>query len=284
MELPGSPPRVPPGPGAARVLRLLWAGLAGLLWPAASACTLCGGPLAAPEAGESLSATALASLAHGVFLDPLDPDPICPSCLARMALPDGVPLCPVCSRPVDGPWALCPDCAAGGTGFAEVAALGLYRPPLDRAVVLLKYHGRPGLAAPLGRALAARVAARWPGARFAAVVPVPLHPARRRQRGYNQAEEVAAALARTLRVPLRPGWLRRPVATPSQAHSSRQARAQNLRDAFAARAVPAGARVLLVDDVLTTGGTAGACARALRAAGAARVDVAVLAVSPRPVW
>lgn len=240
----------------------LWAGLRDLLWPDAGACCLCRRPVAGSR----------------------DPLPICPGCLGASAFPAGLPLCRCCSRPLDGPGSLCPDCSAG-VPFAGAVALGLHRPPLATAVHLLKYGRRPALAGPLGRALAARVRDRWPGLALAAVVPMPLHPSRWAQRGYNQAEELARTLARELGLPLRPGWLRRRRPTRPQARLTRGQRLHNLRGAFAARLPrPAPAAILLVDDVLTTGATAAAAALALQAAGVERVAVAVVSVSPRPVW
>jgi ComF family protein len=111
------------------------------------------------------------------------------------------------------------------------------------------------------------------------VVPVPLHWRRRWSRGYNQSEALARGLAARLGLPCRPRWLRRARFTPDQSRQTAAARRDNVRSAFWARP-RAGLRqrcVLLVDDVLTTGSTASEAARALRAAGAARVVVAVLA-------
>jgi predicted amidophosphoribosyltransferase len=106
----------------------------------------------------------------------------------------------------------------------------------------------------------------------------PLHWWRHWQRGHNQSEALARALARRLGVPCRPRWLRRVRHTPRQTQQPPSARADNVRGAFRARrgAPLAGTTVLLVDDVLTTGSTASEAARALRAAGAGRVVVAVL--------
>ena len=113
------------------------------------------------------------------------------------------------------------------------------------------------------------------------VAPVPLHRRRLFARRYNQAAILAAAIARQSGRPFVPDLLRRTRRTPSQAGLSRRARALNLRGAFAVpdrrRDRAAGARVVLVDDVMTTGATAAACARALRRAGVARVDVLTLA-------
>jgi ComF family protein len=105
-----------------------------------------------------------------------------------------------------------------------------------------------------------------------AVVPVPLHRARLRQRGYNQAELLARHLGQELGLPVAPGWLERPLPGQPQAHTpSREERWHNTQGAFRATGQVTAARVLLVDDVCTTGATLNACAGALKAAGAARV-------------
>jgi ComF family protein len=111
-----------------------------------------------------------------------------------------------------------------------------------------------------------------------AVVPVPLHWVRRWQRGYNQSSAIAYGLASRLRLPFRPGWLRRTRNTPSQTKQTASGRRDNVRGAFAVprRVRLDGQTVLLVDDVMTTGATASEAARALRKAGAGRVAVAVL--------
>ena len=111
------------------------------------------------------------------------------------------------------------------------------------------------------------------------IVPVPLHWWRRLTRGYNQSEVLAQSMAEQLRIPCHPRWLRRIRNTPQQVGQSATARRQNVQKAFSSfeRAALCGRTVLLVDDVLTTGSTASDAARALRAAGAARIVVAVLA-------
>jgi len=114
------------------------------------------------------------------------------------------------------------------------------------------------------------------------VVPVPLHPRRLRRRGFNQAAWLASAASRTLRVPLRAGALHRIREGHAQATLGAAERRRAMHDVFIARAsVVDAARVLLVDDVLTTGSTAAAAAHCLEAAGARRVDLAVLLVANR---
>lgn len=113
------------------------------------------------------------------------------------------------------------------------------------------------------------------GGRWDAVVPVPLHPLKEREREFNQAARLARHLSRATGLPLQPRWVRRVRPTQTQTRLDRTERAANMRRAFAAApgARCDGARVVLVDDVLTTGATTSSCARALRAAGAAEVCV-----------
>jgi ComF family protein len=122
--------------------------------------------------------------------------------------------------------------------------------------------------------------------RYDCLVPMPLHSSRLRERGYNQAALIAQGLAAVRGVPVAEGWLLRRRRTDIQHRLDREGRLRNLTDAFAVKAGSApwhGRRVLLVDDVLTTGATAAAAAGALYRSGALRVDVAVLAVSTTPV-
>lgn len=247
-------------------LSAVWTWLSNWLWPPMPGCCACGAPAPAH--------TRLA----------LPPAHLCPACQTAAPFPAELPLCPRCSRPLDGHWILCPDCAAGQVHFASALAVGLYRPPLSQAIIQLKYGDVPAVAAPLGALLATAAVHRWPSCPFDAVVPMPLHRARHSRRGYNQALLLARPVARRLGLPLHPTWLRRVRPTMAQATLGRKERLHNLAGAFAAPRLSGHPRILLIDDVMTTGATLSAAARALHESGAARVDVAVLAVSPRPVW
>jgi ComF family protein len=211
--------------------------------------------------------------------------PFCAGCWARLPLLDG-PACGGCGRPHPGLGAApCAACQASPAPFAFAGAVAAYHGGLRRAIHALKYERRAAVAAPLSRLLAERGPSRLPAPPrdwADAVVPVPLHPARLAERGFNQAELLAAACARRWALPLERRALRRVRATAPQAALDAPARHANLRDAFR---VPrpdrvVGRRLLLVDDVLTTGATAAAATRALRAAGAAAVGVLVLACVP----
>lgn len=184
------------------------------------------------------------------------------------------PWCDRCGIP---PWAGTCRCADLPSEIAAARAVGSYALWLGAAIRLLKFEDEPARAAHLGSLLAARIAPFGPGV---LLCPVPLHPRRERRRGYNQAALVAAAAAAVLAVPSLP-LLTRVRDTPHQVTLGAAERRANVAGAFAvtptARAAIAGATVVLIDDVLTTGSTLTACAVALHAAGPARVFAATIA-------
>lgn len=156
-------------------------------------------------------------------------------------------------------------------------AATLFEGPIRQAIHRLKYGNLTAMAPTLGGLL---VDAYWETAWSAeVVVPVPLHPARQRRRGYNQAERLARPLAKALGIPLAPMALRRVRATADQIGLDPEGRRANVLGAFAVAqdASVTGRSVLLIDDVATTGCTLDACAAALLAGGAAGVNALVLA-------
>lgn len=206
--------------------------------------------------------------------------PFCDGCRAAL-FTDPLPFCPRCAATV-GPFAVndgrCTHCRDEALPFDAALRLGPYEGLLREAVLRMKHHSGEGLAELLGELWADQAGPAFRGVAADAVVPVPLHWRRRWLRGYNQSESLAHGLAARLRLPCKPSWLRRVRATPMQTRQTLAGRRENVRGAFAAPKLPApGKTLLLVDDVMTTGATAAEAARALRAAGAGRVVVAVLA-------
>ena len=186
--------------------------------------------------------------------------------------------CPVCAL-ASPAGAACGRCLARPPAYdATVAALE-YAFPADVLVQALKFRAELALAPLLAGLLAARVGRE---ARVDAVLPVPLAAARLRARGFNQAQELARALARATGSPLEPQLAERARDTAEQAALPHAERARNVRGAFRCARELAGATVALVDDVMTTGATLDELAATLKRAGAARVVNWVLARTPTP--
>ena len=162
-------------------------------------------------------------------------------------------------------------------GLADMRIAYIFQSPLREAVHQLKYRRVRRVAGPLGALMAEHVIAQ-PVA-VDAVLAIPLHSKRLAERGFNQAEALAREIANLLDLPLIDTGLARVRATEQQAHLDARARAENMRDAFAWRGTAPPRRLLLVDDVLTTGATMGACAIVLRDAGAEAVHGLALARS-----
>ncbi len=231
-------------------------------------------PVKGVQTGRATWPRALASAALDLLFPPrcvacgLGGSFLCDACLAR-ATPVPEPQCNLCGQPIAG-GPLCVRCAESPVAGGGLRAVFVYAGPVQAAVRALKYHNMRVVADPLGATMARRLAT-W-GVEPDIIVPVPLHPRRLRERGYNQAELLANALGRETGVSVRPEALARMRDTPAQAKSaSAVERRRNVTDAFVARDVVKGGRLLLVDDVCTTGSTLSACAEALLTAGAAQV-------------
>ena len=198
---------------------------------------------------------------------------LCPWC--RRALPRWQRGCPLCAEPLTVNQ-LCPHCLQRRPPLAGCQALWLYQPPLQRLIAQMKYPGDGPLALVLARAAVPRLPTL---AADVCLVPIPLHQQRLAERGFNQAQQLCDEWSRALNITTAP-LLVRTQDTPHQAGLKAAARRRNLRRAFAVKGEVKGLRLVLVDDVMTTGSTLFAAARVLRAAGAAEVKALVLARTP----
>lgn len=199
---------------------------------------------------------------------------LCPGCVAEFR-PIGDSVCRICGEP-RVMLGLCARCAANPPAYKQISSAYRFDGGIRKAVHVLKYNGRRGLAAPLAAAAAQRIPA--PN-QAVAVCPVPLYPARQAERGYNQARLLAVELASCWGLMCLPEEaLRRIRSTNSQVGLDYDERQSNMCSAFSSEpALVSGSTVLLVDDVCTTGATMNACTEALLAAGALSVVGVTLA-------
>ena len=209
-------------------------------------------------------------------------EPFCPDCLRTLEF-ISEPYCPVCGVPyakeIPNPH-LCGDCLSGIHYFDRARSTGSYRGALRDVLHRFKYGGRTSLARPLAHMLIA------PGIHLARlhridhIIPVPLHPKRLRQRGFNQASLLARRLGSTLKISVDYASLQRSRWTEPQTGLTRRQRAANVKGAFSLKSDTKvkGKGILVVDDVLTTGETVNQCVRVLKKDGGAR-EVAVLTVA-----
>jgi len=214
---------------------------------------------------------------------------LCPACVEQFRAVSA-PLCSHCGQPFvspQGPDHVCGQCSEHPFRFQSARAVGLYEGGLRSVIHQLKYHGRDQLAAPLGRLLWQTLIHYWEPCRFDRVVPIPLHPRRLRERGFNQAHLLIRqwpAIAAAAGLPMPSDWidnrlLKRHKETLPQTGLKKVQRETNMHHAFCLepnRCIR-NERILLVDDVMTTGTTADSCALTLLCAGAAEVRVLTLA-------
>jgi ComF family protein len=210
----------------------------------------------------------------------------CDACAQRVEAVTA-PLCARCGRQTPAATQRCAFCEAEESWpLTKVRSAALHTSPLREAIHALKYEARPDVAPALARYLVvthrltdwAAPAAPIDAASFIdavgfidAVVPVPLHAQRLAERGYNQSELLADAFCKMLGLDCRPGWIERRHFTRPQVGLNARERQVNVADAFHVHPAAAGRRILLIDDVYTTGATLRSCAAAARVAGAERV-------------
>lgn len=206
---------------------------------------------------------------------------LCPRCVAQVDFVQP-PHCTTCGHPFFGivdAERMCPKCEGLAPEFRQGCTAVLFKGPARSLVIELKYHRGTHVLEDM-ETIFRRSAHLLQHVRGGTLVPVPLHPNKARERGYNQAqllaERLAAAAGHGTRVDM---LLRRVVNTATQTALDRRTRMANLKNAFAlaeGAALNPGLHYILVDDVFTTGSTLNSCARALRDAGALNIDVATL--------
>jgi len=212
---------------------------------------------------------------------------LCPSCSLRLLALIATPYCPRCGAsrgphvPVsaDG----CNVCPQPMPRYDRIVRLGPYEPPLRPIIREMKFRRQEAMLRRMGELLAQALEGQCPDDDFDLVMPVPMHWRRRITRGGDHARSLGRCLARELQLPLGDELIR-VRHTPQQAHLSRTVRLENIRGAFSVVRPRdlASAKILLVDDVSTTGATANEAARALLDAGASRVTLAVIAKAQPP--
>jgi ComF family protein len=245
--------------GARGVLREAAGGLVALCFP--DECRVCARPLEEPGR-----------------------IPVCAVCLGSFRVITA-PYCGTCGRPLvagahlgtAGP--VCALCRRGVYAFDLARSYAAYDDALLRTITLLKHEAIRPLAGWLGERLAGAAQGDAAASKASVVIPVPLHPERQRERGFNQAELLARGVASRLGLPMEARALERRKPRPPKLKLSRHERWHVARGAYAAVTGRQfdNQRVLLVDDVFTTGATLDACARALREAGAAHVTALTVA-------
>lgn len=203
---------------------------------------------------------------------------VCRGCRARVRFIEP-PFCERCGMPYDGAITTrieeCANCCEGELHFRSARSAVVARDRVRDALLRYKYNRALWFEPFLGELLAGRAVPELAKEKWDWIVPIPLHPAKERQREFNQAERLARCLGKATRIPVNHRLIKRTVATRTQTQLSREERVVNMKNAFALpNAVRLnGERIVLVDDVFTTGATTSACAKALRAAGAGEVCV-----------
>ncbi len=219
-----------------------------------------------------------ACLLCGQLLPPgFDPQEFCAECQASMP-PLGRSHCSCCSQPFPASSSqhLCATCLQRPPAFSIVHAACSYQERVKDAIHQLKYRNQVNLAEPLGKLLGKSLEVAEVSFKPDCIIPVPLHPGRLKKRGYNQALEISRPLARKMQCPIDTALLQRTLKTPPQQGLTAAERRSNLRNAFIVTTTTSARKILLVDDVMTTGETVRECSRVLMKNNIAEVQVAVI--------
>jgi ComF family protein len=200
---------------------------------------------------------------------------LCPACLSSLPRLTS-PHCRICALPA-GASEVCGACLAHPPAFDGTVAALSYAFPVDALIHSLKYRGNLAMASVLAQ-LFNTLAGATPLPDF--IVPMPLHPIRLRERGFNQAMEIGQSVSRHFGAALLPTACKRIKDTPSQAGLPWKEREKNIRNAFVCEANLTGRRIAILDDVLTTGATLNELAKVIRRCGASEVTGWIIARTP----
>ena len=205
---------------------------------------------------------------------------ICPACFRELSFVKS-PTCKKCGKEIeDDTMEFCEDCMAHRHVYEYGAALLNYNDAAKNSMVQIKYHNKREYLDFYGAALAVRYERTIRKMNVDVIIPVPVHPSRRRKRGFNQAEVLAKIVGERLGIPVRTDLLKRTKKTLPQKELSAGERLKNLSGAFRSEEIPQEIRrVLLVDDIYTTGSTIEACTRALKASGVQTVYFVVICMA-----
>lgn len=235
---------------------IIWRALLDLLFPCE--CKVCKGPLDAAKW-------------------------VCKGCLSRITIINP-PCCSRCGLPLAPSFlgvsgVVCKECRRRPRYFHQASGAALYEGVMRECIHLFKYERRMALSKPLAGLMVEFIQRHWDNVDLDLLVPVPLHPRRKRERGFNQAEALALVIKESVGLPLDTHNLRRIRFTPSQTTLDRKERLANVRLAFQVRdkRVFVKKKVLLIDDLFTTGATINECSRMLQEAGAKEVYALTLA-------
>lgn len=235
------------------MFRVLWASILDLVYPQPVDCLYCGG---VKKAGDY---------------------ELCGECLGAIEF-IRQPSCMKCGKPLSAECSHCADCTGQVFSFAKALPVAVYRGWLKDVIYAFKFRRQVELAKPLARMMAGKVAAAGLG--FDIILPVPMHPDRLHLRGYNHASILAEYVGGFLGIPVGAQTLKRCIDTLPQRTLKRSARERNLYNVFRVTKAELikDKRVLLIDDIYTTGFTAEGCSAALLAGGAHSVVVSILAI------
>lgn len=204
---------------------------------------------------------------------------ICGACMKKLSWVRG-PVCKCCGKEIiSETMEYCPDCAARPRAFSHGMALLNYNEISAPSLAMIKYHNRREYLDFYAEAAYRRYAGNIARLSPSLIIPVPVHKSRLKKRGFNQAEEFGKRLSEHLKIPMSSEFLIRSKKTVPQKDLGPALRLKNLEQAFFCKKLPPGVKkVLLIDDIYTTGSTAEACARALKKAGAEQVYLLVIAI------